>query len=171
MGRTIHFLCFLMLFFWSCSEPKITQSGTSVSSTTLPTIEPLGIETLELAPYPEEDLKKIGVEGWEDFIQLHESMERLKKLNLNDIEVDLIVLSGQFKKIMGPMPLEIETPEIKSRFKVVQMQVQKSKYYTQHYKNDSLVPSLKLVYQYYNALISRIETLNEEKTIQVIDSL
>ena len=45
---------------------------------------------------------------------------------------------------------------------IVQMQTQKSRYFTKHYKKDSLIPSLKAVYSKYNSLIYRMMVLNDE---------
>jgi hypothetical protein len=60
------------------------------------------------------------------------------------------------------LPRELEIPQIKSRLKVVEMQVQKARYFTQHYKTDSLIPSLSLLYQYYNGFILRMVALQNE---------
>ena len=90
-------------------------------------------------------------------------MERLKELNFDGIQVDLIALSSHIKKLRsGPLPRELEIPQIKSRLKVVEMQVQKARYFTQHYKADSLIPSLSLLYQYYNGFILRMVALQNE---------
>ena len=42
------------------------------------------------------------------------------------------------------------------------MQAQKSRYFTKYYREDSLIPSLNKLYKSYNALVSRMKTLDEE---------
>ena len=90
-------------------------------------------------------------------------MERIKELNFDGIEVDLIALNSTVKDLRsGPMPRKLEYPQIKSRLKVVEMQVQKKRYFTKHYKTDSLIPALNLLYEYYNGFISRMISLQNE---------
>jgi len=42
------------------------------------------------------------------------------------------------------------------------MQSQKSYYFSKHFKNDSLIPSLKKLYKSYNAVISRMYDFEDE---------
>jgi len=42
------------------------------------------------------------------------------------------------------------------------MQALKSRYFTQYYRKDSLIPSLNKLYESYNALVSRMTTLDAE---------
>jgi hypothetical protein len=90
-------------------------------------------------------------------------MERLKELNFDGVEVDLIALSSRVKSLRsGPLPQKLEVPQIISRLKVVEMQVQKARYFTQYYKKDSLIPALNLLYDYYNGFVSRMVSLQNE---------
>ena len=61
-------------------------------------------------------------------------------------------------------------PQIRSRLKVVEMQVQKSLYFTQHFREDSLIPSLNTIYVFYNALVSRMNTLEEENAAVYLEN-
>ena len=152
-------LCFLISVRCNQTETDTSQFNSTSTTSNSSTLE---LPMVELAPYPEGFLKDNGLEEWEDFSKLHESMERLKELNFKDVEVDLIALSSRINKlILADLPPPLEVPQIRSRFKVVQMQVLKSRYFTQHYKSDSLTPSIVLIYDYYNALISRFNTLYE----------
>jgi len=47
---------------------------------------------------------------------------------------------------------------------VVEMQAQKSRYFTRYYKKDSLVPSIQKLYTAYNAFLSRMLSLKEESS-------
>jgi hypothetical protein len=99
-------------------------------------------------------------------------MDRLKELDLRDVEVNIIGLSGLLKDLIsGNLPEEFETPQIRSRLKVVKMQSQKSRYFTRHYKKDSLIPSLKALYGHYNALISRMIILKQEQSAVISNTL
>jgi len=103
------------------------------------------------------------LEEWEEVENLHESMERLKELNFDGVEVDLLALSSRVKKMRsGALPKKLDVPQLKSRLKVVEMQVQKARYFTQHYKKDSLLPALSLLYAYYNSFVSRMSSLKNE---------
>ena len=121
------------------------------------------IVNFELVNYPEELLKENGLEEWEDFRNLYESLNRLRNLDLRSVEVNILTLSSRLKTLLSKnLPGGFEKPQIRSRLKVVQMQTQKSRYFTKHYKKDSLVPSLKAVYSKYNSLIYRMMVLNDE---------
>jgi len=118
---------------------------------------------LELVSYPEDLIRDNGLEEWEEFKNLYESFERIKELDFRDIEVNILALSSRIKNLLSKqLPGGFDTPQIRSRMKVVQMQTQKVKYFTRHYKKDSLIPSLKNLYKQYNFVIERMVTLKEE---------
>ena len=120
---------------------------------------------LELAIYPEDLMKENGLEEWEEFKNLHESLEKIKELDFRDIEVNMLALSGRIKNLLSkPLPGGFDTPQIRSRMKVVQMQSQKVKYFTKYFKKDSLIPSLKYLYKQYNSMIDRMLSLKEEES-------
>ena len=125
---------------------------------------------LELVNYPEKLMEVYGLDEWEEFRNLYESLERLKDLDFRDIEVNILAISSRIKNLLSkPLPGDFETPQIRSRIKVVQMQTQKVKYFTRYYKKDSLVPSLNTLYKRYNAIINRMLTLkDEESAINII---
>ena len=120
---------------------------------------------LELVSYPEVFMKENGLEEWEEFKNLYESLERMKELDFRDIEVNVLALSSRIKNLLSKqMPGGFDTPQIRSRMKVVQMQTQKVKYFTKYYKKDSLIPSLKNLYKQYNSVIDRMLTHREEES-------
>ena len=152
MLNRFFFILILAIIFSSCNNDKNKILLDSLSS-----------PNFELTNYPKEFISDYELEDWEGFEKLHQSMKRLKELNFDGIQVDLIALSSHIKKLRsGPLPRELEIPQIKSRLKVVEMQVQKARYFTQHYKADSLIPSLSLLYQYYNGFILRMVALQNE---------
>ena len=152
----------LTILLGSCNGKKNEQAFTS-SDTTQITLDSLHPPQLNLISYPKEFLVDFELEEWEAFEKLHESMERLKELNFDGVEVDLIGLSARVKSLRaGPLPQNLEVPQIISRLKVVEMQVQKARYFTQHYKKDSLIPALSLLYDYYNGFVSRMVSLQNE---------
>ena len=86
--------------------------------------------------------------------------------------VNIIGISARIKKIVSDtLPGGFETPQIRSRFKVVQMQTQKARYFTKHYKEDSLIPSLKTLYGHYNALLLRMQVLKQEESTVVSQTI
>ena len=154
------FLLLMVIVFSSCNSNK---NAITVSQTTELVLDSLSSPKLKLIPYPEEFIEAYELEEWKDFEKLYESMERLKELNFDGIEVDLIALSSRIKELRsGSLPRKLEVPQIKSRLKVVEMQVQKARYFTKHYKKDSLIPSLILLYEYFNGFVSRMESIEKE---------
>ena len=154
------FLLLMVIVFLSCNSNKNTITD---SQTTELVLDSLSSPKLKLIPYPEEFIEAYKLEEWKDFEKIYESMERLKELNFDGIEVDLIALSSRIKELRsGSLPRKLEVPQIKSRLKVVEMQVQKARYFTKHYKKDSLIPSLILLYEYFNGFVSRMKSLEKE---------
>ena len=98
-------------------------------------------------------------------------MDRLKEMDIRDIELNIIGLSSRLKDLISQdLPGGFETPQIRSRLKVVQMQTQKSRYFTRHYKKDSLLPSLRALYYHYNVLILRMIVLKEDENVAVSET-
>ena len=154
------FLLLMVIVFSSCNSNK---NAITVSQTTELVLDSLSSPKLKLIPYPEEFIEAYELEEWKDFEKLYESMERLKELNFDGIEVDIIALSSRIKELRsGSLPRKLEVPQIKSRLKVVEMQVQNARYFTKHYKKDSLIPSLILLYEYFNGFVSRMKSLEKE---------
>ena len=155
-------LLLIVIAFSGCNDNK-TGTGLTSTDTTEIELTPSNETSLNLVDYPKEFLIANELEEWEGFEKLHESMERLKELNFDGVEVDLIGLSARVKSLRaGPLPQNLEVPQIISRLKVVEMQVQKARYFTQHYKKDSLIPALNLLYDYYNYFVSRMVSLQNE---------
>jgi len=169
----IHRLLILCLFLnFSCNDrTKITSTTSSTLDVQAEESKPLEAK-FDLVDYPEDFLKQQELEEWEDFKNLYESMDRLKELDLRGVEVNIIGITSRLKELLSkPLPKDFEVPQIKSRLKVVQMQAQKSRYFTRHYKQDSLVPSLLLLYDHYNALIQRMIVLKQEESTVVSNTL
>jgi hypothetical protein len=165
MNQLPYFKTVLLLFimtYTGCNDNKI-KTGLTPSDTTEMNLISSNKTSLNLVDYPKEFLQANELDELEGFENLHESMERLKELNFDGVEVDLLALSSRVKSLRsGPLPQKLEVPQIISRLKVVEMQVQKARYFTQHYKKDSLIPALNLLYDYYNGFVSRMVSLQNE---------
>lgn len=115
---------------------------------------------------PEDFFKKIEVEQWESFDDLQIAIEDLTKLNPEGVGVFLEgILNKTIELQKAPIPEVFDTPQIKSRMKLVQMQTMKSIYFTAHYTKDSLNNSLDQLYQFYNILLDRMLSLTAEEDI------
>ena len=160
--KKIEYLFLLLMILQSCNNTDQTVS----SSTKVDSKDSLTLNqaiNFNLIEYPGVFLRSEGLEEWQDFKKLHESLKRLSNLNLRDVQVDLLSLSGRLKEVSKKtLPGTLEVPQIRSRLKVVEMQAQKSRYFTQYYREDSLIPSLNKLYESYNALVSRMTTLDAE---------
>ena len=161
LNRTV-FLMLFFVFYISCTNMQ-QQTGTVTPTLVEKSIDSIKKTDFNLIAYPEEFLKANELDEWESFISIYESMTRLNELNVEGIEVDLLALSARVKDMRkNPLPKNLNVPQIRSRLKVVDMQIQKSRYFTRHYKADSLIPSLNLLYEYYNAFVSRMVSLQDE---------
>ncbi len=162
------FFILILILFNSCIGENESKNAVSSTLEKFKDHDSITMESIKLVDYPKDFLKENGLEEWNEFMSLYENMDRLKELDFRDVEVNLIALSTRLKDLIsGSLPKEFETPQIRSRLKVVQMQAQKSRYFTRHYKKDSLIPSLKILYSHYNAFISRMIILKQEKTAVV----
>ncbi|MGI9541311.1 MAG: hypothetical protein ACR2MI_04570 [Flavobacteriaceae bacterium] len=164
MKKNLIFTFLLIALCFSCIS---NSSNQTVSATT----EALEDETEDLVydfslnEYPAAFLMEEQLDEWEDFERLYNSMKRLSELNLNDVQVDLLALSTRIKNISkSKFPGNLEVPQLRSRLKVVEMQAQKSRYFTRYYKKDSLVPSIEKLYTAYNAFLFRMLSLKEESS-------
>jgi len=160
--KKIEYLFLLLMILQSCNNTDQTVSSSpKVDSKDSLTLNQ--VINFNLIEYPAVFLKSEGLEEWQDFKKLHESLKRLSNLNLRDVQVDLLALSGRLKEVSKKtLPGTLEVPQIRSRLKVVEMQAQKSRYFTKYYREDSLIPSLNKLYESYNALLSRMKTLDDE---------
>ena len=171
MGSLRFFMLYL-LCFTACKNEVPLESTTSSTLESNKKKASSMTARFELAEYPEAFLKENGLEEWEEFIDLYDSFERLKELDLRDVQVNIIGISARVKKLVSnSLPGGFETPQIRSRLKVVQMQTQKSRYFTKYYKEDSLVPSLKKLYENYNALLERMQVLKQEESTVVSQTI
>ena len=119
---------------------------------------------LNLSDYPEKLLKNQGIDNWEEFKNLHNLFNQFRNLDYRNVDIEILKLSKSLKKLLSKkLPKKFEKPQIRSRLKVVHMQSQKSYYFTKHFKNDSLIPSLKKLFKSYNAVISRMYDFEDEK--------
>ena len=162
--KKIEYLFLLLMILQSCNNTDTNQVvSSSLQVESLDSLKLNQVVNFNLIEYPAVFLKSEGLEKWEDFEKLHSTLKRLSELNLRDIQVDLLTLSARLKTVSKKsLPETLEVPQIRSRLKVVEMQAQKSRYFTKYYREDSLIPSLNKLYKSYNALVSRMKTLDEE---------
>ena len=162
--KKIEYLFLLLMILQSCNNTDTNQVvSSSLQVESLDSLKLNQVVNFNLIEYPAVFLKSEGLEKWEDFEKLHSTLKRLSELNLRDIQVDLLTLSARLKTVSKKsLPETLEVPQIRSRLKVVEMQAQKSRYFTKYYREDSLIPSLNKLYESYNALVSRMTTLDAE---------
>lgn len=172
MIHSFRLIILILFLFTSCNDENKSKETVSLVIEKFIDQDPIIKVSFELVDYPEDFLKENGLEEWDEFRSVYETMDRLKELDLRDVEVNIIGLSSLLKDLIsGNLPEEFETPQIRSRLKVVQMQAQKARYFTRHYKKDSLTPSLKDLYGHYNAFVNRMIVLKQEQTAVISNYL
>jgi len=166
MTLLIRLFLLYLLFLFSCKDQQNISEQVSRDTTNIDKEDTPLKAKFKLVQYPDQFLIDNGLEDWDDFRNLYESLNSLKDLDLRGVEVNILGILARVKKLMSEsLPGGFEAPQIRSRLKVVQMQTQKSRYFTRHYKHDSLIPSLKALYSHYNALIYRMKVLKEESNV------
>ena len=105
MHCSFRIFIFIIFSFTSCTggnESRETESSTVENFTD---DDPIIKVSFELVDYPEDFLKENGLEGWDEFRSLYETMDRLKELDLRDVEVNIIGLSSILKDLIsGNLP-------------------------------------------------------------------
>ena len=169
MKDILYYILFFSLFLSCKNDPasiNLVSSDQKDSS-----LELLPKAEFNLIDYPKSYLDEEVLEDWEDFEKLYESMNQLTELNFDDINIDLMAISSRLNVIIKKdLPGSLEAPQIRSRLKVVQMQLEKSRYFTQHYRKDSLYPSVELLYKHYNSFILRILSLKSEAKVIMLEA-
>jgi regulator of replication initiation timing len=172
MIHSFRLIILILFLFTSCNDENKSKETVSSIIEKFTDQDPIIKVSFELVDYPEDFLKENELEEWDEFRSVYETMDRLKELDLRDIEVNIIGLSSLLKDLISEnLPEEFETPQLRSRLKVVQMQTQKARYFTRHYKKDSLIPSLKDLYGHYNAFVNRMIVFKQEQTTVISNSL
>ena len=101
--------------------------------------------------------------NWPEFTAFLDGFDGLRKLNpegnlvfIEELELKLKILSK------SRFPKKLDLPDIKSRLKVVQTMLMKSRYYSKNKNWEELDISLQNLYLSYNSFINRIKSINEE---------
>jgi hypothetical protein len=153
-------LLFTLLF--ACKNE--VQPETTATTIDTITVKSLGEYKVDLKLFPESFLQEDDLQKWTELIDLQKSMVSLKDLNPKGITVDLLALNTRIKKMEeSPFPAPFDTPQIKSRLRLVGMQANKTRYFTNYYTDDSLGPAYQNLYRFYNAFVDRILSLKEEE--------
>ena len=164
MSFYIRMLVICSISYSSCSSPS-TQNINTQEVLKRKKQKQINFDIdLNLSDYPEKLMKNQGIDNWEEFKNLHNLFNQFRNLDYRNVDIEILKLSKSLKKLLSKkLPKKFEKPQIRSRLKVVHMQSQKSYYFTKHFKNDSLIPSLKKLFKSYNAVISRMYDFEEEK--------
>lgn len=94
----------------------------------------------------------------EEFSAFTKSMEGLTKLKPEGISPFLLGVIIKCNNLLGSsIPVPFDTPEIKSRLKVVKTELLKSRYYSLQEQQQELDESFKSLFQAYTAYLKRIE--------------
>ena len=101
--------------------------------------------------------------NWPEFTAFLDGFDGLRKLNpegnlvfIEELEMKLKILSK------SRFPKKLDLPDIKSRLKVVQTMLLKSRYHSKNKNWEELDISLQNLYLSYNSFINRIKSINEE---------
>ena len=165
MSFYIRILVICSISYLSCSNPSTQNKNTQEVLKREKQKEINFNIDLNLSDYPEKLIKNQGMENWEEFKNLHNLFNQFRNLDFRNVDIEILKLSKGLKKLLSKkLPKTFEKPQIRSRLKVVHMESQKSYYFSKHFKNDSLIPSLKKLYKSYNAVISRMYDFEDESS-------
>ena len=162
-------ICLCFLFLASCSPKKATpESKQTVISDTL--VEPMSKALPTLVKIPDDLYVKLDIDEWERLTRWTDDFENFTKLDTKGVELFLNGLDFQtrsFYKTKFPKKLEIFP--VRSRLKVVLVQVQKAKFYAKTQQMELLTPALDTMYMQYNNFLNRIISIGDEETLETSD--
>ncbi|MGA0431659.1 MAG: hypothetical protein ACO3M9_06730 [Flavobacteriaceae bacterium] len=154
----------------SCKDVQPSNNTTTATEDSLTVDVPKPPENL--AQFDADFASKYQLENWKELMEFKKGFESLHRLNPKGLTVFLKGLDNQTIRLLkSDFPETFDNEPIKSRLKVVRMEVMKCIYFAENRQNEALQKSLENLYQSYSIFINRLVTMGEEKTINVLDSL
>ena len=157
----------LFLVFCLCLSCSSSTSNQDKEKLDIETKEPITLDigalsVYKLTPHPVTDSLLIPLK---EFKEYNDKINNLAKLDPTGVEpfilATLIKCEALLKK---KLPSPFETPEIKSRLKVVKTQLLKARYFSQEEQIDQLKESFEQVFIAHKAYLKRIEDFALDET-------
>ena len=161
MTRRIFIFCLFIVFF-SCDLSKEENKVENLNNeseliTKLPKVNFLKDFSIKF-------IENNEIDQWTKFISFKESIESISNLDPKGITFYLDELEKKIEELLSSsVPKNFDSPPIISRIKLIQMQVMKSKFYSENQENKKLELALNEMYKYYNALLKRMISFVEEE--------
>jgi hypothetical protein len=159
--RKLKMLIALMIgLIYSCQEIKKPIVSNKVNNTIInhKFTTPIKLDSISV-----QYRIKNEIFNWPEFTAFLDGFDGLRKLNpegnlvfIEELELKLKILSK------SRFPKKLDLPDIKSRLKVVQTMLLKSRYHSKNKNWEELDISLQNLYLSYNSFINRIKSINEE---------
>ena len=116
-----------------------------------------------LVKVPESFYTAMKVEEWKKLTRWCKEFEEVSQMDTKGVEVFLGGLNLQTRVLRNSrFPEKFDIPPLHSRLKVVQMQVQKSKFYATSGQREKLSGALDTLYIHYNAFLNRLLSMADE---------
>ena len=130
----------------------------------------LSSKPARLVKIPENLYAKLDIDEWEALTRWTDDFEDFTALDTNGVSSFLEALEVQTKTFYKTkFPPKFEIYPVRSRLKVVLMQIQKAKFYASKQQMDRLEPALDTMYIQYNSFLNRIIDLGDELSLEVIE--
>lgn len=123
-----------------------------------------------LVKVPENLYAKLDIDEWEALTRWTDDFEDFTALDTKGVSSFLEALEVQTKTFYKTkFPPKFEIYPVRSRLKVVLMQIQKAKFYASTQQLDRLDPALDTMYIQYNSFLNRIIDLGDELSLEVAE--
>lgn len=130
----------------------------------------LSSKPARLVTVPENLYTKLDTDEWEALTRWTDDFEDFTALDTNGVSSFLEALEVQTKTFYRTkFPPKFEIYPVRSRLKVVLMQIQKAKFYSSTQQLDRLEPALDTMYIQYNNFLNRIIDLGDELSLEVAE--
>ena len=127
----------------------------------------LSSKPARLVIVPENLYAKLDIDEWEALTRWTDDFEDFTALDTKGVTSFLEALEVQTKTFYKTkFPPEFEIHPVRSRLKVVLMQIQKAKFYASTQQLDRLEPALDTMYFQYNNFLNRIIDLGDEVSLE-----
>lgn len=130
----------------------------------------LSSKPARLVKVPENLYAKLDIDEWEALTRWTDDFEDFTALDTKGVSSFLEALELQTKTFYKTkFPPKFEIYPVRSRLKVVLMQIQKAKFYASIQRLDRLEPALDTMYIQYNSFLNRIIDLGDELSLEVAE--
>lgn len=169
MPYSSRFFIFLLIIFSACSPTETKPEPQEAIKQTPLVIKKEGIVVYQLQKSERIDSLLFSNQ---QFIDFKNSIEDLSKLNRSGLGPFLLNAINSCNKLLKePLSEPFNTPDVRSRLKVVKTQLLKARFYSKERMQKELNETIENLYVAYTAYLKRVEDFSKETETVIVNDL